>query len=140
IVTGCAVERITVKDDRVSGVALADGREIAAPMVLSNADAKRTYFDLLGVEHLDTGFVRRLSNLRSKGMTAKLDLALDGLPELGVEAALAQRARFVLSPSLRYLERGFDCAKYGEPAEAPALEITLPSLGDPAMAPAGHHV
>jgi phytoene dehydrogenase-like protein len=140
ILTGSPVARITVRDDRVTGIALADGREIGAGIVLSNADAKRTFFDLLGVEHLDTNFVRRLRNVRAKGTTAKLDLALDGLPDLGLEAGLARRARFVVAPSLQYLERAFDCVKYGQPAEAPGLEITIPTLADPGLAPAGHHV
>jgi phytoene dehydrogenase-like protein len=140
ILTGSPVSRITARDDRVTGVALADGREIGAGIVLSNADAKRTYFDLLGVEHLDTNFVRRLRNVRAKGTTAKLDLALDGLPDLGVEGGLARRARFVVAPSLLYLERAFDCVKYGQPAEAPGLEVTIPTLADPGLAPNGHHV
>src|SRR3546814_11107951 len=72
---------------------------------LFRSDAKRTFFDLLGVEHLDTNFVRRLRNVRAKGTTAKLDLALDGLPDLGVEGELARRARFLAAPSLLYLER-----------------------------------
>lgn len=140
ILTGSPVARITAADDKVTGIVLADGREIAAPLVLSNADAKRTFFDLLGVQHLDTDFVRRLRNTRAKGTTAKLDLALDGLPELGVDGDLARRARFVVAPSLLYLERAFDSVKYGQPAAAPGLEITIPSLSDPGLAPAGHHV
>ncbi len=140
ILTGSPVARITAVDDKVTGVALADGREIAAGLVLSNADAKRTYFDLLGVEHLDTNFVRRLRNIRAKGSTAKLDLALDGLPDLGVEADLARRSRFVVAPSLSYLERAFDCVKYDEPAAAPGLEVTIPTLSDPGLAPTGKHV
>jgi phytoene dehydrogenase-like protein len=140
VLTGSPVARITVKDDRVTGVALADGREVAAGVVLSNADAKRTYFDLLGVEHLDTNFVRRLRNVRAKGTTAKLDLALDGLPDLGVEGGLERHARFIVAPSLAYLERAFDCVKYDAPSEAPGLEITIPTLADPSLAPGGHHV
>ncbi len=140
IMTGSPVARITAKDDRATGVVLADGREISAGLVLSGADAKRTFFDLLGVEHLDTNFVRRLRNVRAKGATAKLDLALDGLPDLGVEGELARRARFVVAPSLLYLERGFDCVKYAQPAEAPGLEVTIPTLADPGLAPSGHHV
>ncbi|MGH6912892.1 MAG: phytoene desaturase family protein, partial [Geminicoccales bacterium] len=121
-------------------VTLVDGREIAAGLVLSNADAKRTYFDLLDVEHLDTNFVRRLRNVRAKGTTAKLDLALDGLPDLGVDGELARRSRFVVAPSLIHVERAFDCVKYGAPSDAPALEITIPTLSATGLAPVGHHV
>lgn len=140
ILLGSPVARILAKEDRVGGVVLADGREIAADLVLSNADAKRTYFDLLGVEHLDTEFLRRLRNVRAKGTTAKLDLALDGLPHLGIEPDLARRARYVVAPSLLYVERAFDCVKYGAPSDMPALEVTIPTLADPSLAPAGHHV
>jgi phytoene dehydrogenase-like protein len=124
----------------VTGVVLADGREVESGIVLSNADAKRTYFDLLGVEHLDTSFVRRLRNTRAKGTTAKLDLALDGLPDLHLDGEIAHRARFVVAPSLTYVERAFDCVKYGAPSETPALEVTIPSLAEPGHAPQGHHV
>lgn len=134
------VSRIRVRDDRASGVVLPDGREIESSIVLSNADAKRTYFDLLGVEHLDTDFVRRLRSTRAKGTTAKLDLALDGLPDLGVDGKVARPARFVLAPSILYLERAFDCVKYGAASDAPALEVTVPSLAEPGHAPEGHHV
>lgn len=140
ILTESAVSRILIRDDRVQGVALSDGREIAATVVLSNADAKRTYFDLLGPEYLDTNFVRRLRNTRAKGTTAKLDLALDGLPDLHVDTDVARRARFVLAPSLLYVERAFDCVKYSAPSEAPALEVTIPSLAEPGHAPEGRHV
>lgn len=140
LLTASPVAQIRTRDDRVAGVVLADGREIETGTVLSNADAKRTYFDLLGVEHLDTDFLRRLRNTRAKGTTAKLDLALDGLPDLRLTGEVARRSRFVLAPSLTYIERAFDCVKHGVPSEAPALEMTIPSLAEPGHAPAGHHV
>lgn len=138
--TEAPVERILVRDDRVSGVRLESGESFAAPVVTSSADPKTTFLELLGTEHLDTGFVRRVTHLRSRGLTAKLHLALDTMPAFaGLEEA-ALRGRLLLAPSLEYIERAFNHAKYGEYSSAPILEITLPSVLDPGLAPAGKHV
>ena len=138
--TGAAVERILVQDDHVAGVVLASGEEISAANVLSSADPKRTFLELLGSEHLDAGFTRRVAQLRSRGLAAKLHLALEGLPEFpGLDAA-ALRARLLVAPSCGYIERAYNHAKYREFSSAPVLEITIPTLWDPALAPPGKHV
>jgi phytoene dehydrogenase-like protein len=138
--TGAAVQRITVENDRASGVQLASGETIAAGAVISNADPRRTFLDLLGAEHLDTGFVRRVDHLRSRGLVAKLHLALDGLPDFpGLDTA-GLGGRLLIAPSLDYIERAYNPSKYGEISEAPALEITIPTIHDPSLAPAGKHV
>ena len=80
------VARVLVDGDRACGVVLESGEEIAAHTVISNADPHRTFIDLLGAEHLDTGFVRRIKNIRLRGVSAKLNLALDALPSLHVYA------------------------------------------------------
>ena len=116
------------------------GRAASAPIVVSNADPKSTFLRLLGTQHLDTGFVRRVHHLRSQGLAAKLHLALKGLPSFHGASAAALRGRLLLSPSLEQLERAFNSTKYGEYSKAPVMEITLPTLNDPALAPPGAHV
>ena len=138
--TGAVVERILVRDDRAVGVRLASGEEVAAAGVVSSVDPKTTFLKLLGCEHLDAGFVRRISLLRSRGLTAKLHLALAGLPEFPGLAPAALRGRLLVAPSSDYIERAYNHSKYQEFSSAPMLEITLPTLADPALAPSGRHV
>jgi phytoene dehydrogenase-like protein len=135
-----AVKRILVEADRAAGVELESGERIAAGTVISSADPKTTFLQLLGTAQLDTGFVRRVSHLRSRGLAAKLHLALDRLPEFTGAAESDLRGRLLISPSLEYLEHAYNHAKYGEYSSAPALEITVPTLNDPALAPPGQHV
>jgi phytoene dehydrogenase-like protein len=138
--TGAPVERILVREDRAAGVVLQSGEEVLAGCVISNADPKTTFLRLLGSEYLDTGFVRRIKHLRARGLAAKLHLALDRLPQFTGLDASALRGRLLLAPSLEYVERAFNHAKYDERSEAPILEITVPSVVDGTLAPAGKHV
>jgi phytoene dehydrogenase-like protein len=138
--TGTLVERIMVRDDRAAGVVLHSGEQISAANVISNADPTTTFLQLLGGEYLDTGFVRRIAHLRAHGVTAKLHLALNRLPRFTGLADGALIGRLLLSPSLDYIERAFNHAKYGEFSSAPIIEITVPTVNDPALAPAGKHV
>ena len=134
------VARILVKGDRVSGVVLESGEEMGADTVISNADPHRTFIDLLGTEHLDTGFVRRINNIRLRGACAKFNLALDALPSFNGLDASELGARLLIAPGIDYLERAFNHVKYGEFSEAPGMEITIPSLHDGSLAPQGQHV
>ncbi len=138
--TDAPVARILVRDDRAAGVVLESGESIAAGIVVSNADPKTTFLRLLGPEHLDAGFVRRVTHLRTRGLAAKLHLALDALPAFrGLEEG-ALRGRLLVAPSLEYIERAFNHSKYGESSASPTLEITVPSVVDSSLAPAGCHV
>jgi len=134
------VARILVNDDRVSGVVLESGEEMDAHTIISNADPHRTFIDLLGAEHLDTGFVRRVKNIRLRGACAKINLALDALPSFNGLDANQLGARLLVAPGIDYLERAFNHVKYGEYSEAPGIEITIPSLNDHSLAPRGQHV
>ncbi|HTT42010.1 MAG TPA: NAD(P)/FAD-dependent oxidoreductase [Steroidobacteraceae bacterium] len=134
------VARIQVREDRVTGVVLANGEQISARHVISSADPKSTLLQLLGAEHLDAGFVRRVTHLRSSGLTAKLHLALEGLPQFRDLPEAALRARLLVAPSADYIERAYNHAKYGEYSLRPMLEVTIPSLLDPTLAPPGQHV
>ncbi len=138
--TGSPVARILVRGDHAAGVVLASGEEIASRTVLSSADPKATFLRLLGAEHLDAGFVRRVSQVRSRGLAAKLHLALEGLPSFPGLTEQALRGRLLVAPSSDYIERAYNHAKYGEFSSAPLLEVTIPTLADPQLAPSGRHV
>jgi phytoene dehydrogenase-like protein len=138
--TSSRVARILTAGDTVSGVELEDGEKIAAGTVISNADPATTLLGLLGARHLETGFVHRIRHFRTKGMAAKLHLALDALPVFARLPAELAGERLVISPDLVYLEHAFDHAKYGQCSPDPALEITIPSVHDKTLAPAGKHV
>jgi phytoene dehydrogenase-like protein len=138
--TAAPVARILVTADRAAGVELESGERIEAGAVVSSADPKTTFLKLLGTKYLDTGFVRRVSHIRARGLVAKLHLALDRAPQFtGVDPGAAQ-GRLLLAPSLNYLERAYNHAKYGEYSSAPAREITVPTLNEPELAPSGKHV
>ena len=141
IYTNAEVVEIRVKNGAASGVVLSNGRQFAARAVISNADPKRT-FTLLDGEHLPANFARRLQNYRMNGTVAKINLALSGLPTFsaldGNRDAITGRIQ--IGPDIDYLERAFDESKYGNFSRAPYLEITIPSLTDPSLAPPGQHV
>jgi phytoene dehydrogenase-like protein len=107
---------------------------------VSSADPKTTFLGLLGCEHLDAGFVRRVSQLRSGGLTAKLHLALSRKPEFPGLTPAALRGRLLIAPSSDYIERAYNHAKYDEFSTAPVLEVTIPTLADESLAPQGRHV
>jgi phytoene dehydrogenase-like protein len=138
--TQATVQRIMVHDDRAAGVVLTCGEEIRAASVISSADPKTTFLELLGSEYLDAGFVRRVAQLRSRGLTAKLHLALERLPDFPGLGEPALRGRLLVAPSSDYIERAYNHAKYDEFSAAPMLEVTIPTLADPGLAPAGQHV
>lgn len=138
--TGCAVERILLESDRISGVRLAGGEELRAATVVSNADPKSTILGLLGARHVEAGFAQRLVHFRSKGNAAKLHLALDALPDFRGLNAEQMGERLVIAPTMEYVERAFNHSKYGEFSTLPVAEILIPSVRDPGLAPAGKHV
>lgn len=144
--TGAEVARINAKNGAVTGVVLKSGEEIAARAVISNADPQRTFLQLVDPLHLDPSFVVKMQNYRSRGTTAKVNLALSGLPAFSALAGSAAAAngalagRIHIGPEIDYLERAFDDAKYGDFSKAPYLDITIPTIADPTLAPAGKHV
>jgi phytoene dehydrogenase-like protein len=138
--TDVEVARLLVSEDRIAGVRLRSGETIAARSVASSADPKTTLLGLLGPEHLDAGFVRRVGHLRNRGLAAKLHLALRGRPQFASLPAAALGGRLLVAPSMEYLERAFSHSKYAEPSSLPALEVTLPSVNDPALAADGGQV
>ncbi len=143
--TDAEVERIRFKDGAVAGVVLKDGEEIAGEAVVSGVDPKRTFFSLIDPSQLDPVFANRIKNFRAKGNVAKVNLALGGLPgftalEANERALRALSGRIHIGPDIDYLERAFDDSKYGELSRAPYLDVTIPTILDPALAPDGKHV
>jgi phytoene dehydrogenase-like protein len=138
--TGHAVDRILVKGGRVTGV-IAGGQEIAAATVVSSADPKTTFIRLVEPDVLPGAFLARIGHYRSAGTLGKVNLALAALPRFrGVDEARALAGRVIVGPSLDDMERAFDHVKYGELSRQPWLDITIPSIADPSLAPPGQHV
>ncbi len=143
--TDAEVQHIRIKDGAVTGVVLADGEEIAAEAVVSGADPKRTFFNLVDPSQLDPTFANRIKNFRANGTVAKVNLALGSLPTFtaldATESSLKSLSgRIHIGPEIDYLERAFDASKYGEFSKAPYLDVTIPTILDPSLAPDGKHV
>ena len=143
--TGAEVTQILVKDGKVTGVALARGEEIAAKSVISGADPQRTLLGLLDPVHLPPSFVVKMRNYRANGTAAKVNVALDALPSFvalknSADATGPLAGRIHIGPGIDYLERAFDHSKYGEFSPAPYLDISIPTIQDNTLAPAGKQV
>lgn len=143
--TGAEVTQILVKNGAAIGVVLRGGEEIPAKHIVSGADPKRTFLKLLDPGQLPPSFAKKVQNYRCSGVVAKVNLALDSLPTFaalkdssGGNSALAGRIH--VGPGIDYLERAFDASKYGEFSRAPYLDISIPSILDDSLAPAGKHV
>jgi phytoene dehydrogenase-like protein len=139
--TGAAVERLVERDGRVRGVVLAGGEEIDARAVASAVDPQQTLLRLLDPAALDPEDVQRARHFRSSGMASKVNLALAALPRFTAAADEAlMHGRIHVGPEIDALERAFDEAKYGGISKRPYLDVTIPTLTDPSLAPAGQHV
>jgi len=140
--TDAEVERIVANDDRATGVVLRSGEEISARRIISSANPRQTFFNLVGAMNLEPEFVRAVQNIKYRGAIAKVNLALAELPKFGAtkgDAALLGGA-ITISPSLDHLERAYDDAKHGGVSRKPYLEARIPSISDSSLAPAGKHV
>ncbi|MEI9429506.1 phytoene desaturase family protein [Mesorhizobium sp. Cs1299R1N3] len=135
--TSVPVARIIVEKGRAVGVVLDNSEELRARTIVSAINPATTFLDLVGPRGIDTGFMRKVRNIRMKGDAAKLHLALDRPPQFsGVDAA-GSKGRLVIAPSPDHVERAFNPSKYGEFSPEPVMEITLPSIADPSLAPGG---
>lgn len=140
IKTNAKVASIKIENDKVVGVELSDGELISSSIVASNADPRQTFLNLVGAEHLDINFTRRINNVRDKGDTAKINLVLNKLPSFTGVSGNDLKSRMIICPDILYAEHAFNHCKYGEMAENPALEITIPSLDDGTLVSNGKHV
>ena len=142
--TKTVVERVQIVGGKASNVVLTSGEEIAAHVVVSNADPRTTFLKLVDPLDLDPDFLLKIRNYRALGSAAKINLALSGLPSFpaldGGDKKVGLSGRIHIGPEIDYLERAFDAAKYGDYSPSPYMDITIPSLTDPSLAPQGAHV
>jgi phytoene dehydrogenase-like protein len=136
------VERVLIRDGVAEGVVLASGDEILADAVVSNLDPRRTFFSMVGEQQLDGDFVEQIERYKLRGSSGKVNLALDRLPEFACRPGDGPHMRgdIAIAPSIEYLERAYDEAKYGDYSKRPYLNVVIPSLVDPSLAPPGKHV
>jgi len=143
--TGAEVAQILVKNGAATGVVLSSGEEIHAKTVVSSADPRRTFLGLLDPVFLPPSFLVKMQHYRSQGTVAKMNVALDALPAFSAiknsaDAAKLLSGRIHIGHGIDYLERAFDHSKYGESSSAPYLDVMIPTLTDPELAPRGKHV
>jgi phytoene dehydrogenase-like protein len=135
--TGVEVAAIGARDEQVSGVTLADGETVEAPVVASGVDPKRTLLGLVDPAVLGPQLGWQAGNLRLRGSVAKVDLALSDLPTFpgipGDDAASRLRGRILIAPAMGVLDRAADAVKAGRVADELVLETTIPSLVDPSL-------
>jgi phytoene dehydrogenase-like protein len=142
IVTEAPVASVAIRGGRVKGVVLEDGRELRASTVVSGLDPHRTFLRLVGASHLPDEFVDDIRRFRMRGSSGKVNLALDGLPDFTSRPGNGPHLRgdITIAPSIPYLERAFDDAKRGAFSRRPFMDIVIPTLSDPTVAPPGKHV
>ena len=140
--TKASVAKIIVKNGRAVGVALQNGEELSANVVSSSVDPHLTFEEFLDASELPSEFLEDVKRYKYRGSSGKVNLALDGLPEFkclpGDGAHL--RGALSISPSVEYMERAYDDAKYGNFSRRPYIDMVIPSLTDPSVAPPGKHV
>ncbi len=140
--TSAPVARIVVKDGRTTAVVLANGDEVSANLVLSSVDPRLTFLTLVGERELPGDFVDEVRRYKLRGSSGKVNFALDALPDFRSKPGPGRHLRgaISISPSVDYMERAYDQAKYGEFSTRPYIDMVIPTLTDPSLAPPGKHV
>ena len=142
--TGAGVARVLVRNGRAYGVALPNGDEIHARVVISSADPKITFLQLIDAGELDEEFRADIQKIRIEGCSMKINLALDSLPDFkaipGTQLAPQHKATIHVCPSMEYVDRAWEDAKAGRPSENPLVEVTIPTTYDDSLAPPGKHI
>jgi phytoene dehydrogenase-like protein len=139
IETGAAANRVMIREGRVAGLTLASGEEIGARTVVSSLDPYKSLLELLDPVYLDPELIHAVRNVRFRGVTTKILVALDSLPLIpSVNAPLT--GAVLIAPSIRHVERAYDATKYGRGSEEPFIELRFPSVAEPRLAPTGKHV
>ena len=131
-----------MRNGRATGVALESGEEIEAATVLSSVDARRTFLGFLEPGTLDPAFEEEVRRFKFRGSSGKVNLAVDRLPDFTCLPGDGEHLRGAISfsPSVEYMERAYDDAKYGRFSTRPYIDMIIPTLVDPSMAPPGKHV
>ncbi|MCS7263712.1 MAG: NAD(P)/FAD-dependent oxidoreductase [Armatimonadetes bacterium] len=146
ILTNAEVKQILVRNDAVAGVALADGTEIESNKVLSNADPKRTFLQLLPQGVLPDEFVRKIQRIKMTAASFKVNIVADGLPKFRDEGRgtgdeeFFLRGTIHLCPSLEFLEQAYADFVRGEPSQKPMVEMCIPTVLDKTLTPDGKHI
>jgi len=141
--TSAEVALVETSENDAPKVVLKSGEQISARAIASNADPRTTFLKLIDPIELDPTFLQKIRNYRAQGVSAKINLALSALPSFaGMAGDEGQKlsGRIHVGPDIDYLERAFDASKYGDFSPLPYLDITIPSLTDPSLAPSGAHV
>ena len=147
--TNAPVEQILIEKGAARGVVLEGGEEIRASTVVSGVDPNNTFEKLVEPEHLEEDFRKKISRYKTRGSSGKVNLALDALPEFTCLDPVRRRGEptkpylaggISISPSIDYLERAYDDAKYGHFSRRPYMDMIIPTMIDPSMAPPGKHV
>jgi phytoene dehydrogenase-like protein len=140
--TQSGIVKIIVRGGRAKGVVLGNGDEIYADVISSSVDPRLTFTKFIEPEHLPGDFLEEVNRYKFRGSSGKVNMALDGLPNFkcmpGAGAHL--RGAISISPSVEYMERAYDDAKYGNFSRRPYIDMVIPSLTDPSVAPPGKHV
>jgi len=140
--TESAVSKIIVKDEAAVGVVLTNGDYLTANVITSSVDPRTTFLKMVGREHLPDEFADDIARYKFRGSSGKVNLALDALPDFRAipGAGPHLRGAVSISPSVNYMERAYDDAKYGRYSRRPYIDMVIPSLTDPSVAPPGKHV
>ncbi len=140
--TEAQIARILIRDGAVEGVVLDSGEEVRAPVVSSSLDPNLTFLKLIDARELPAEFIEDVRRYKYRGSSGKVNLALDALPEFTCLPGAGRHLRgaMSISPSVEYMERAYDQAKYGEFSQRPYIDMVIPSLTDPSVAPPGKHV
>jgi phytoene dehydrogenase-like protein len=140
--TKAPIAKIKLSNGRATGVVLESGEEISAKAVSSSVDPRLTFMKMVGEKELPGDFVEDIKRYKFRGSSGKVNLALDALPDFkcmpGPGAHL--RGAISISPSVEYMERAYDDAKYGRFSRRPYIDMVIPTLTDPSLAPPGKHV
>jgi phytoene dehydrogenase-like protein len=140
--TGAGVAHVLTRDGRARGVVLETGEEIEAEQVASSADPKRTFLKLVEEKDLPVDFVADVKRFKIRGSSGKVNLALSELPNFTCLPGDGPHLKgaISISPSMDYIERAYDEAKYGDFSSRPYMDVMIPTLIDPSLAPPGKHV
>ena len=140
--TDAPVAKVLLNKERAAGVVLENGDYVFADTIASSVDPRLTFLKMVGTEHLPDDFVEDVRRYKLRGSSGKVNLALDGLPDFTSLPGAGRHLRgaISISPSVDYMERAYDDAKYGAFSKRPYVDMVIPTLTDPSMAPPGKHV
>jgi phytoene dehydrogenase-like protein len=140
--TEAPIQKILIENGRAAGVVLENGDDIRANVVSSSVDPRLTFLKMVGSDNLSPEFVEDVGRYKFRGSSGKVNLALDALPNFKCLPGEGPHLRgaISISPTLEYMERAYDDAKYGRYSRRPYIDIVIPSLTDPSVAPPAKHV